>query len=44
MKLSCLQPGHGGDVHRGAVRLVCEQTLAGGADHFNFWFSRLRQE
>jgi hypothetical protein len=24
--------------------LVCEQTLAGGAGHCNFWFSRLRQE
>jgi hypothetical protein len=27
-----------------AARLVREQTLAVGAGHFNFWFSRLRQE
>jgi hypothetical protein len=46
MKLSCLQPGYGseeqvwrkpGGVQRDAVRLVCEQTLTGGAGHCNFW-------
>jgi hypothetical protein len=33
-----------GNVHRDAVWMVCEQTLAGGAGYCNFWFSRLRQE
>jgi hypothetical protein len=33
-----------GGVHRKAVRLVCEQTMVGGAGYCNFWFSRLRRE